>query len=347
MHCRRLLMTLSLKIKPDWSKYYNVNRLFSLDGISFYVIIGGRGIGKTTGFNIHNLLDYMGNGREFVYVRRYITELKKTKSMLEPIANGIRVQGLTNGAFQWEHEKTRIGYGLALTGQQTFKSGMNFSNVNTFIYDECILARGGAYRYLSNEVEMLFELISTVFRDRKGYRVFLLGNNADMFNPYFEYFKVPKFERSYKDPSRGLYCELASNSPALLEAEMETPLYKLTQGTQYGEYHYNNKVLINTHVVVGEKRPTDQLIGRLVYNTVTMNIYRRGIDFVFIERREKVIKDKYSYVIMEHGEQNYMYVRELRSSDLFRFVEACYFTDAAVFDDEKTGAIFAEVMELL
>lgn len=340
-------MTLSLKIKPDFKKYVNVNRFFSLDGISFYILIGGRGCGKTTGFNIHNILDYMNNGDEFAYTRRYITELKKTKSMFEPLVNGIRVQGLTNGAFQWEHNKTRVGYGLALTGQQTFKSGMNFSKVKTLIYDECILPRGGSYRYLDNEVEMLFELISTIFRDRTGYRVFLLGNNADMFNPYFEYFKVPKFERNYKDLSRGLYCELITNSPTLLEAEKKTPLYLLTQGTQYAEYHYNNQVLLSTHIVTGEKRPTDSLVGRLVYNTVTLNIYRRGLDFIYIELRDKVIKDKFAYVLMEHGDANYMYIREFRQSDLYRFVEACYFTDSAIFDNEKTGAIFAEIIDLI
>ena len=230
---------LTLFIKPDYEKYVNVNRWYSYNGLNIFIIVGGRGIGKTTGLGIHVLQDFLNKGEEFVYVRRYIKELQKAKGFLAPIGNPEpKVIGLSTGAYMWTHNKTRLGYGLALSSQQSFKSGFDFRNVTTLIYDEAILRRGGMYRYLDNEVEMLFELMSTIFRDRKNYRVFILGNNADVFNPYWEYFKIPNFERNYIDKDRGLYCEKASNSPVLLEAEKDTPLYKLTQGTSYFKYHY-------------------------------------------------------------------------------------------------------------
>ena len=92
------------------------------------------------------------------------------------------------------------------------------------IFDEAILPRGGSYRYLDNEIEMLFELISTVFRDRTDYRIFILGNNADIFNPYFDYFSIPPFERSYIDVDRGLYCELAKDMPKAIECKSYMPV---------------------------------------------------------------------------------------------------------------------------
>ena len=336
---------LVLKIKPDFVKYVNVNRWFSYQELSTFLIIGGRGIGKTTGLNIWDIGDFIKNGNEFVYVRRYIEELKKCKSMLDPLVNQIQVRGLSRGIFQWEHNKTRIGYGLALTAQGSFKSGVDFTKVNTMIFDEAILPRGGAYRYLDNEIEMLLELISTVFRDRTGYRIFILGNNADIFNPYFDYFKVPPFERTYIDADRGLYCELAKNSAVLLEEEKKTPLYRLTKGTQYFEYHYNNKVLTKDNTRLGVKPLNAHLICRIIINDYTLNIYRTKLSEIFVELRDKPIKDRFTFDIIDEQKPNYHFIKEYRSSDISSFIRMCYFTGGAVFESDKADAIFESFME--
>lgn len=336
---------ITLKIKPNYKKYINVNRWFSYKDISFYLIIGGRGIGKTTGLNLWDVGDFKKNGNEFVYVRRYINELKKTKSMFDPLINSVQVRGLSHGLFQWEVNKTRIGYGAALTAQQTFKSGVDFSKVNTLIYDEAILPRGGSYRYLDNEIEMFFELISTVFRDRTGYKVFILGNNADIFNPYFEYFDIPNFERSYIDIDRGLYCELAKNSAELLEAEKETPLYKLTQGTKYFDYHYNNKVLLTEDARVAPKPLNVQLICRVVINEVTLNVYRHKLSEMYVELRDRKIVDSYSFIILESDKPNYHYIKEMKNSDLFKFIHAAYYLGDTIYESDKANAVFKMFME--
>ena len=99
------------------------------------------------------------------------------------------------------------------------------------------------YKYLPDEIHAFFELVSTITRTRKNYKIIIIGNNADIFNIYFDYFKVPSFDGIYVDKTRGLYCELSKINPDLLKVEQETPLYKLVNGTPYGEYHYNNKPL--------------------------------------------------------------------------------------------------------
>lgn len=339
------LTSITLKIKEDFKKYVNVNRWFSYDYLHFFLIIGGRGIGKTTGLNIHNVKDFIRNGDEFVYCRRYITELKKAKSMLPALVNNCKCVGLGHGLLQWEVNKTRIGYGVALTAQQTLKSGVDFSRVHTLVYDECILPNGGSYRYLANEIEMLFELISTIFRDRTDYNIFLIGNNADMFNPYFAYFNIPRFERNYIDKERGIYCELCQNSAELAEAEKKTPLYKLTQGTSYGEYHYNNKVLTSVEGKIGLKPLNAKLECRVVYNNVTMNVYRANFHDMFVELRDKVIKDRDAYVIMENGKPNYLYIDLLRKSDMYKIIQICYYNNYVTYDSERTAAVFSMFME--
>lgn len=340
---------LKIAIKPDYEKYVNVNRWFSYDNLNFYVIVGGRGIGKTTGLGIKVLQDWLKDGSEFVYVRRYIKELQKAKGFLAPIGNPEpKVIGLSTGAMAWVHNKKRIGYGLALSSQQSFKSGFDFRNVKTLIYDEAILKRGGMYRYLDNEVEMLFELISTIFRDRVGYRIFILGNNADVFNPYWQYFKIPKFDRNYIDKNRGLYCEMASNSPVLLEAEKQTPLYKLTQGTAYFKYHYENEILgSKDNIRITPKPMKSILLCRFVANTYTLNIYRVKTDQIFIECRDKIIQDDKTFNIINDMEPNYYHVQELRQTDLYKYISHMYYLGGAVYESELAYAVFSNVMDLI
>ena len=337
-----------LVISPDYTTFFAVPRMYSYKGVNVYIIIGGRGIGKTTGFGVQCICNYNKRGEEFAYMRRYITELKKTKGLFDPIAKGVTVKGLSHGAYQFMANKKRIGYGLALTAQQTFKSGMDFSKVTTLIFDECILPRGGAYRYLENEIEMVLELISTVFRTRKNYKVFLLGNNADIFNPYWEYFNIPNFEKNYIDKERGLYCEKAKNSAKLLEIEMDTPLYKLTKGTAYWDYHYNNEVLTkNKHVRIIPKPMKCTLLCRSVLNGFTLNIYRHKLDRIYIEYRDKIIKDEYSYMIMEDGVLNIYYGNLYKKSDAKKFIDAMYYGDGDDYDSQKSKALMDVLMDTL
>lgn len=337
----------TLKITPDWTTFLNVNRYYSMPHIHFFFITGGRGIGKTTGFNIHNIQDFIKNGNEFVYCRRYKSELDKTKSMFDPLVNGVKQSPISKGLFQWEVNKVRLGYGLCLSLQQLYKSGVDFSKVTTLVYDEAILRRGGSRRYLPTEVEDLFELISTIFRERTDYRVFVLGNNADIFSPFSEYFEIPIFEKYYIDNERGLYFELSRNSPKLIEKEKETPLYKLVKGTQYADYHYDNKVLLNIQGKLGVKNPHARLMCRFLINTITLNIYRQSLREIFVECRDKVIKDELTYVITEDNNPNYMYIKSLKTSDLYKFISAAYYTDCVIYNSNKCANLFSQIIDMV
>ena len=55
----------------NFEKYYNPHRLLSFEDIWLYLLVGGRGIGKTTGIMSTCLDDFFKNGYEFVYTRRY------------------------------------------------------------------------------------------------------------------------------------------------------------------------------------------------------------------------------------------------------------------------------------
>ena len=332
-----------ITLKPDFSTYWNPCRYYGLP-YGIFIIIGGRGIGKTTGANYMSLCQWNKKGHEFAIVRRYKTELTKIKAAFDPLAEGIITQGLGKGAFEYRFNGCRIGYGLTLAMQSSYKSGMDFSKVHTLIYDEAVLKPNGNLRYLKDEMTELFELISTIFRDRKDYRVFILGNNLDIFNPYFEYFGVPRFKGIWTDPDRGLYCELCKDKEAFMEKQKETPLAKLTKGTSYYDYHYKNEVLIPEEGNIGVKGTDDKFIFRLVYNSKTINFYFHGEHQLFAELREKAIVDDYSIVLMSGNKPNYYFIRNFKQSDLGSLVKMKHYKGEIISDTPECSSVLGMIM---
>ena len=338
---KSLIVPITLQV--DFQTYWNPCRYFGLP-YNIFVIIGGRGIGKTTGMEYMSLKQWNKKQAEFVILRRYKTELTKIKTAFDSMADGIITQGLGKGAFEYRFNGHRIGYGLTLAMQSSYKSGMDFSKVNTLIYDESILKPNGNLRYLKDEMTELFELISTIFRDRTDYRVFILGNNLDIFNPYFEYFNVPKFNGIWTDDERGLYCELTKDKEAFVKKQQETQLAKLTKGTSYYDYHYKNEVLVPEVSNIGVKGVDDKFIFRLVYNSKTINFYFHGEHQLFAELRDKAIVDDYSIVLMSNNKPNYYFIRNFKQSDLGNLVKMKHYKKEIICDTAECGSVLEMIM---
>ena len=322
------------------SIFYNANKCYSYN-LFFNTILGGRGIGKTTTFLIKGIQNYNKDNSQFVYVRRYKPELKQfiKKDTLGGIAKGITYKGDGSGGYEFNFMNDTIGYGITLAQQSVYKSS-NFPRVTTIIFDEFTLKKGN-YHYLPDEVSTFFELVSTIFRTRTNGKVILLGNNIDLFNPYFAYYNIPTFNKIYTDTKRGIYCELAENSPELLKREQDTGLYKLTNDTLYGQYHYENKVLSDSNYLIIDKPKQVSLLARFVFNNETINVYNfydKKQFKLYCERRDKIINDNKTYVILEHNNPNYYYIK-LYQSSIKNYIQKQYFNNLIYYDDEKCGSL--------
>lgn len=340
-------MKLPLKLNNENDIYYNVKKCCSYNYF-MNIIVGGRGIGKTTSWCIQTLLE-CNKGYEFIYMRRYKPELQEfvSKDTLGKICDGIGYKGGKDGV-EFFRENTKLGYGITLATANKYKSA-DFSKVKTIIFDEAVLPRGSMYRYLKDEMFMILEFISTVFRTRTDGRVVILGNNMDIFNPFFAYFDIPLFDTIYTNKERGIYCELAKNSPKLLEMEKKTGLYNLTKGTNYGDYHYDNKVLSSSNAKVINNKPNGaRILCRTVINDYTLTYYlfndiNNDLN-IYCEFRNKKIKDNISYTLIEDNKINYTFVNEFRSK--FRsFFARKYDDDKFYFDSEKGGQIYQWLRE--
>lgn len=337
------------KIDINNPKYVSVNRLWSFDWASTIIATGGRGIGKTTGLVGKSVDRWDKYGQEFVLVKRYKKEVLKCADILVPIVNNSTCKNIAEGTLEYRVNGQRCGYAVSLSLQQDYKSnGIDFSRVGCMIFDEALLKPHSTKRYLIDEVAGYYlELVSTIFRNRSGYKVFILGNNADIYNPYYAYFNVPLFEGSYKDKRRGLYCEYLPNSPVLEKEQKDTPLAKLTQGTRYYDYNFDNKLLVKNDIKIGPKLPSAVLIFRIVWNDFTLNVYRNDIDTLYVELRDKPIQDNMTFALMQNNQPNYPVIKMYRGTQLKRLMDICYYAGDIFYDNRRTGAMLDLIQETL
>ena len=313
------------------------------------LLLGGRGVGKTTGLNIQSTTNYFKDGSQFIYLRRYKNEIKQftKKNTLNQVFDGYMYKGDGIGGYSYHIQDDIAGFGIPLSLAPEYKSTA-FPRVTTIIYDEAILHRGGNIRYLDDEVVCFLEFVSTVFRTRKNCKVFILGNNLDMFNPYNEFFKIPIFDRIYTDRERGIYEEKIKDSEALRKKEEETPLFKLINGTQYGDYHYNNKIIDSAIATIGAKPSNVSLICRARVTDETVNIYtfQKDNDInLYFERRYKVIDDDMTYNLINGTEINYLDSKNFNLK-ILPFILKYYYKGKCLYSDQRSADLIKYVIDM-
>ena len=163
--------------------YYNYDRIISYNAL-LNILIGERGVGKTFGASKLVTSDFIKRKRQFVYLRRYKTELSKSfKKFFEALKkenefpeHKLETKGLT---FLIDDEVA--GYGMTLSTAQQLKSS-NFPDVYYIIFDEFLTK----HLYLNDEFVLFMNTISTIVRKRTDVKIYMLGNTVSKYSPYFE-----------------------------------------------------------------------------------------------------------------------------------------------------------------
>ena len=210
--------------------YYDYSKILSYNAFINF-LIGERGVGKTYGASKFVTKQFINKGEEFVYIRRYKTELSKAVPQF--------FSALINNDEFPDHElavkgnKFMIdgkvgGQAFSLSTAQSLKSS-NFPKVKTIIFDEFIIEPGGQH-YLKNEVECFLSLVESISRMR-DVRIFMLANAVTITNPYFIYFDISlPYNTDIKTYRDGLILIQYMNSLEYREAKAKTKFGRLTSG---------------------------------------------------------------------------------------------------------------------
>lgn len=292
------------------SIYYNYDKLFSYNFLIAF-IIGERGCGKTFGAKVAMVKKFLKNGEQFIYLRRYKTELDTS---LQTFWNDL----IDNGYFA-DHElkvkKNKMlteftcdsktcGYAVPLSTANILKSTA-FPKVKYIIFDEFLLDTGGTYRYLKNEVTMLLDVVETVGRLR-DIQVILLGNALNVHvSPYFAYFNLElPYNGEFRTFNNGLIVVNYIKNLAYREAKKQSRFGQLIADTEYGRYAIDNEVLRESNDFILKKTPDARFTGVLILNGTSIGIWIDKAGYVYLsEKYDPNTIYKFACNYSDHSEQ--------------------------------------------
>lgn len=238
--------------------FYNPIKVLSY-GKFIIFSIGSRSIGKSTGWAIFLLTEFIDKGRQFIYVRRTQDETQLTAPTYFDnaanilIENGAPIKEVVYKGGVYFVDGKVAGYAIPLSLQQKYKSS-NYSDVWYILYDEFMVMPGSTSGYLggrtnsSAEVDAMSSLYQTVDRgigraSRNETKIIFVGNAGAYFNPFFINYHIDRYLRpdtKYLSPKNDIYVLEQTSETGATKTIKESNGYKMsTEKTR--QYAYENK----------------------------------------------------------------------------------------------------------
>ena len=248
-------------------KYYDGSKLMSYNAL-FSFSVGARGSGKTFWFKEYAIRDFIKNGNQFAYVRRYRDEIKFAKqTFTDDLVAAGKFEGhefKTQGNFLMVDGK-QAGLFVYLSSNVKLKSS-SYPLIDKICLDEFIIDKDSHYRYLPNDVEAFLNVYETIARMR-DVRAIFLSNAYTISNPYFTFFDIYPSKSGYIFKN-DIVLETVSNDE-FVEAKTQTRFGKIIRGSQFEKSAvFNHFILDNPELI--QKRPSN---ASLLFNVFYKNKY--------------------------------------------------------------------------
>ena len=181
-------------------RYYELKSILSKNA-QYNIIFGERSNGKTYAVLKYAIEQHIKDGSQLAIVRRFRDDFtgKRGATMFDALISNGEITKITKGEWtgiyyygaRWYFCRFEDGkrvtdefpfaYGFAITSMEHDKS-TSYPNVRTILFDEFISRTG----YLNDEFVLFMNVISTIVRQRKDVKIFMLGNTVNKYCPYFE-----------------------------------------------------------------------------------------------------------------------------------------------------------------
>ena len=334
--------------------WYNPRKLLSYNKMLNFVM-SMRGGGKTYASKRLGIKNFLKDGSQFIYLRRYKTELKgdNVAKFFDDISQEFEGHKFEVKGHTFYIDGKQAGYALALSQQVQIRS-TPFPRVTLIIFDEFVLDdRGTNLKYLPDEVKTFLEVISTVVRSRDNVRILCCANSISYVNPYFDYWKIrinPSDKRNfYFSPLNDqVILELYQNKN-FTEMMEETRFGQLISGTVYGEYAINNEVLLDTDEFLMYDKPHDcYYVGSFKYDdkeygcwfSNSMQIY------YFNSQIDPSHKVKISVTTDDHA-VDYRTIKSLRQNGIIKAIKEYYSHGMVFYKDQETKRAFYDIFKII
>ena len=333
-----------MKRRDIYGKFYNPTKILSYNKVLNFSI-GSRSIGKSTGFALFLLRDYIENGHQFIYCRRTKDELDKTCfNYFDNAVSILKSYGYEIGQFTYSGGEYMLdgvvcGYAIPLSLQQKYKSS-NYSLVWWILYDEFMIDKASPnQRYLGGsgnamaEVSAMVSLFQTVDRGigrafRNETRIIFIGNAGTFFNPFFINYGIDQYLRpdtKYLSPKNDLYVLEATDETEATKDIKESNGY-LISPDRVRSYAYDNRYADLTDSDFIEKAPEGmhKSIFNFVYDNHVYGVYQYPMaGYIFISDKACDGRTSISLTTSDHR-PNYLMIRNYHTHPYTKLLKDMY-----------------------
>lgn len=343
-----------MAVKDIYGDFYNPTRLIST-GKPYLFSLGVRSSGKSTGWLIHLLKEYMKHGKQFIYLRRTKDELDATAD--NAFNNAIVIY---NNYYQNREDFPKIeeflykggkyyingnlaGYAMALSVQQKAKS-LPLSDVWWILYDEFLVSKAGG-QYLGGkdnifkECEALMSLFITVDRGidrpfRNELRVICIGNNETYMSPIFMRLGIDSYltrETKFLNPKDTGWAVEQTFEVKALEDAKKSNAYLLS--SDYNKAYSFGGGIFETKFI---GRPDGKLFPmfNIVYNDYTYGIAQGEHGEVFVANKPYNVRVTLALTGPDHA-PNYQLAKEWRSSYFMQALKEAITAGKIYYETQK------------
>lgn len=326
--------------------WYNFDRINSYNSF-FHFVLTNRGFGKSYGAKKRCIDRFLKYGEQFIYVRRYKTELKKIYKYFEDIQDQYKEHEFQVKGRTFYIDGKVCGYAIPLSTSLIEKSNP-YPKVCTIIYDEFIIDKGHL-RYLENEVEVMLELVSTICRTRDNVRVYFLANNVSEVNPYFTYFNIKLPEGNIiKTFNEGTIVVEKNTDDVFMEQMKATKFGRLVKGTKYGDYSIENKSLRDSNTFI-ERLPLKNCtpLSNIIYGGQHVQVWLdRKNNFYYINQKIIFDTETLSLESDDHSENSILNAKTIRFSILDDIIKS-FQVGLVRFESQQVKHIMYDIFKKL
>lgn len=327
--------------------YYSFDRILSRNAV-FNMVMGARGVGKSYGAKKYVLKRALERGEEFIYLRRYKTELKTRGSFVADVAREFPEQEfeIRSGVLCWRNKGEdkdawrKAGYFLALSTSAQHKS-TPYPKVTTIIFDEFIIETG-AIHYLKDEVKTLLDFYSTVDRYQDRTRVLMLSNAISIMNPYFiKWHITPTPGREFITYGDGFVAAQFVDSQRFASQVATTRFGKFVTDfdEEYADYSIDNTFADNTDQFVQRKSGTAEYMFTVKTDLGVFSLWMDG-GTLFCQQKRPRLEKVYNTnkMTLREGEVLMSY-----GDKIAEMLRGAYRKGRVFFDSPQSRNAFAEI----
>lgn len=330
--------------------FYNPQKVISYNAL-LNLIIGERGVGKTYGFKSYVVKRFLNKNKQFVYIRRYDTDLTESVGTTEDNKFFEQIRNeFPNSTFKiTKSKKVRrlyidgkiCGYALPLSSADSLKSS-TYENVDTIIYDEFMLKEGSTQHYLRNEPEIILDLIETIGRLR-DIRIYCLANAISSTCPLMTYFDLSlPYNTDIKTFKNGTIAVEYIKNEKYREVKKASRFGQLIDGTKYGKYAIDNEFLTDSKSFIKKKDKNAKFYFILYVNGKEYGIWRDFTNQYIYVSKDIDPNCPIKFAIHEEDHNESTIYAKVRSNFWFKQIINHYRMARLCFENQAVKNIFMQ-----